>query len=318
MFIIGGRRVRKVVVKLFHSAPSPQILLPCRTNLSTKQSPTTSPTAVKTCKELSSSRLGLGVEGLLIVLDAFEELAEVALAEPSAARSLVLPARLVLDQAPDPLDDFDEHGGTIPQGLGEDLEQHALIVLVPQDPQLLALLVLRSGEGIAQAPWQALVVDGVGLGHEIEASAVGALPHLAKGGEDVVGFEGDVLQPRTLILLEICLDLRSPLGAKCGLVHGQQDHLVIGGQNNAVEPGVDSPHITRNELRELVEPCPFCDVVPRADKVIHVADNVVHPLQAIGERGGVDTLIPPEERPLEPAVLHQPQHDVPVKRHLRH
>jgi len=42
------------------------------------------------------------------------------------------------------------------------------------------------------------VVSVRGLGHEAEAPAGGPLSHGTQGGEDIVGFQSQVLQPRTL------------------------------------------------------------------------------------------------------------------------
>jgi predicted ATPase len=40
------------------------------------------------------------------------------------------------------LDDLEEHGRSVADGLGEDLQQRALVVAVDQDPELLGQLVL--------------------------------------------------------------------------------------------------------------------------------------------------------------------------------
>jgi hypothetical protein len=95
----------------------------------------------------------------------------------------------------------------VPQRLGENLKQDALVVLVDQNPQLLALFQLLGGQVRAHLLGQLLVVGVRGAGHEVEAPDLGALAHLPQRGEDVVALEGQVLEAGALVVLQIGLDL---------------------------------------------------------------------------------------------------------------
>jgi hypothetical protein len=173
--------------------------------------------------------LSLLVESSLKIFDRLEELREISLSESSAAGSLLhLGLGDGVEVASDALDDLDEDGGSVSEGLGEDLHQDAHVVLVDEEAELLARVdeVLRQGVG-ANARRGSLVVAVVGLGHELKAADQAALAHLLHGGQDVVGLEREVLQAGPAVLLEVRLDLGLPLGAEGGLVQGHEDLLVV-------------------------------------------------------------------------------------------
>jgi hypothetical protein len=56
-----------------------------------------------------------------------------------------------------------------------------------------------------------------------------------------------------LILFKIRLNLRFPFGAESWLVDGQEDHLVVVSEDDAVQPTVDSTDIVSNKLCKLVK-----------------------------------------------------------------
>src|SRR3954449_7093272 len=110
---------------------------------------------------------------LLLTLDRLEECLEVALAETERAMAL---------------DQLEEHGGPVAGGLGEDLQQVAVLVAVDQDAALLQLLDRRAHGADAAAQLGVLVV-GVRGGEELDALC----GHRVDGGDDVVGGQRDVL-----------------------------------------------------------------------------------------------------------------------------
>lgn len=132
---------------------------------------------------------------LLLEFESFEEGLEVALAEGLAAAAA---------------DDLEEERGAVLEGLGEELEEVALIVGVDEDAELAdGLVVLADGlvpvlleHGVHAVP--DLAVIGIGECEEVDASG-------AEGGDGVefiVGAEGQVLDAgRVHVPVEVFLDL---------------------------------------------------------------------------------------------------------------
>src|SRR5579871_5410574 len=84
----------------------------------------------------------------LVALDRLEQRFEVALPEPSRPASL---------------DDLEEHGGPVRDGLGEDLQQHPFVVPVDEDVEFLERVPRKVDT--ADAPAGLLVVRA-GHAHE--------------------------------------------------------------------------------------------------------------------------------------------------------
>src|SRR5579875_3025121 len=120
----------------------------------------------------SAIRLQVPAE-LLLALDGLEQGLKVALAE--AQRAV-------------PLDEFEEHGGPVADGLGEDLQQVAVLVAVDQDVPALELLDRHADLADAGAQLRVVVVR---VRRREELHATGA--HLVGGAQDVVGGQRDVL-----------------------------------------------------------------------------------------------------------------------------
>ena len=103
-----------------------------------------------------------------------------------------------------PLDDLYEDGGSVLHGLGEDLQQVAVVVVVDENPQLLegvdVLLDLDLGvlEPLAQ-----LAVVGVGDVEELGAS----VPEVLDALDDVVRPESNVLDTGGAVVIDVFLDL---------------------------------------------------------------------------------------------------------------
>src|SRR5688572_30812211 len=139
----------------------------------------------------------------LLALDRLEQRLEVPL--PEAARAL-------------PLDDLVEHGGTVLDGLREDLEEIAVGVAVDEDPEL------REPVERLVDPADALLEIGVvRRRHREELDA--ALAQRADRREDVVRGEREVLHAGPAVELEILVDLRLLLALR-RLVDRELDALV--------------------------------------------------------------------------------------------
>ena len=108
------------------------------------------------------------LERALELLHTLEELLEVALAEAAAAAALDLLAVLavgVVEHAADALDDLEEERRAVAQRPREHLDQHALVVAIDQQPELLRLgEVLGREEVVADALGQLAVVSADGAG----------------------------------------------------------------------------------------------------------------------------------------------------------
>ena len=122
-----------------------------------------------------------------------------------------------------------------------------------------------------------------------------------------------MLHARTLVLLEVRLDLALARRVERGLVHGEDDHLVVGRQHHRVEPGIDGSNVFGHELGKLVESGAMHQVIPHRNEVRHVADNVIHPSEPVRDvLLRVDGRVP---RQVRPGVIprHEPQHHVAVQ-----
>mmetsp|Transcript_533 Transcript_533/g.1099 ORF Transcript_533/g.1099 Transcript_533/m.1099 type:complete len:271 (-) Transcript_533:533-1345(-) len=226
---------------------------------------------------------------VLVYFNALEKVPEVALAESPATRLLDTSSIL----AAQPLDDFDEDGGSVSERLGEDLQQDALVVLVDEDAHLLGQYVLRLSQALEADTRSAAGIVVCGLGsHELKAPPVGSVPHQPKGSKYVIREERHVLHPLALVLLEVSLNLGLALGAVGGLVYREKDHLVVVGEHYAVEAAVDCAHVLCGELGEVVETQHVLDVVLGGLQGPHIPHYVVeaihsvltHPLQPLGWR----------------------------------
>mmetsp|Transcript_12638 Transcript_12638/g.53150 ORF Transcript_12638/g.53150 Transcript_12638/m.53150 type:complete len:510 (-) Transcript_12638:66-1595(-) len=278
------------------------------------------------CQSTSSLLLGVAeivqARSGLEALDRLEELREVALAEAAAAAGLLDHVRGDLAHAAHALDDLEEDGGTIADRLCENLQEHALVVLVDKHAELLRLGVLLLGEGATNLGGEVGVVLLAGLGHEIEAAAVRHRAHGAQRGEEVVALEGEVLQARAVVLLEVGLNLRLAAGAECGLVDGKQHHLLVVREHHRVEAAVHGADVLRGELGELMEAGEARHVVDDLQEVGHVADGVVEAPDAervllaarVAALPARRALVARQERALEALLqLHVPQHDLAVQ-----
>src|SRR5262249_44259683 len=124
----------------------------------------------------------------LLVFNGLEEGLEVPLAKASR---------------PVALDDLEEEGGTVLYGLGEDLEQVALLVAIDEDSQVGDLADVLGDR--ADAVGEQLIIGARDLQ---ERDIVGA--HRADRGDDIVSGHGNVLDARSAIELQELLDLRPP------------------------------------------------------------------------------------------------------------
>src|SRR6185312_14313400 len=109
----------------------------------------------------------------LLALDRLEQRLEVALAE--AQRAV-------------PLDELKEHGRTVADRLGEDLQQVAVLVAVDQDAARLQLLD-RHPHLADPRPQLGVLVVRVGRGEELDALG----PQHVDGAQDVVRGQREVL-----------------------------------------------------------------------------------------------------------------------------
>jgi len=119
------------------------------------------------------------------------------------------------------LNDLNEDGRAILDGLGEDLEQVTGLVIVDQDIEVLDdVQVLRDlGSGTLEAETQVLIVGGRD-GQELHTAGT----QVGDGLDDILGVEGNVLDTSTTIVLAVLGDLGLLL-AHGGLVDGHLDLL---------------------------------------------------------------------------------------------
>src|ERR1700735_5476738 len=147
------------------------------------------------CRPRASDRLAGGAAGSpelsevappgLLPLDCLEQRLEVALAE--ALRAV-------------PLDQLEEHRRPVLHGLGEYLQQVAVLVPVRQDPELPQLI--ERNASLAD-PFAQRVVIAVRRGQEVDAHRA----HAADGRHDVIGGQGDVLDAGAAVELQVLVDL---------------------------------------------------------------------------------------------------------------
>src|SRR5512133_1350697 len=215
----------------------------------------------------------------LLTLQGHEQRLEVALAEPAGAV---------------PLDQLEEHCRPILGHPGEDLQQIALVVPVGEDAQLLEAVQVQLdvAEAVGQLP-----VVGVGDPHELDA----AVAQGAHAGHDVAGLDGDVLDPRAAVEVQVLVDLGAFL-ALGRLVDGELDAPVavpddLGHQGRVL--GRDGLVAEVDQLGEAQDPLVELDP-PVHLAQLDVADHVVDGLQAdrrqrVGHRGPGGE--PGQERP---------------------
>src|SRR5829696_381002 len=129
---------------------------------------------------------------VLLALDRLEERLEVALAEAEGAV---------------PLDELEEHGRAVAEGLGEDLQQVAVLVPVDEDLALLQLLDRHVDVADALAQLGVLVVA---VRSVEELDTVGAQG--VHRGEDVVRRDREMLGTGAAVELEVLVDLALLLG----------------------------------------------------------------------------------------------------------
>ena len=126
---------------------------------------------------------------MLIHLDALKECLEV-----SSTEALVVV----------PLNDLDKDGRPVLEGLGENLEQVTVIVVIDENPQLLedvdVFFDLHLG---ALEPLAELAVIGVGNVQELSAS----VPKVLDALDDVVRPESNVLDSGGAVVIDVFLDL---------------------------------------------------------------------------------------------------------------
>jgi predicted ATPase/DNA-binding CsgD family transcriptional regulator len=215
----------------------------------------TAPAAAELPQGRAFRRLQVAAQ-LLLALDRLEQRLEVALAE--AERAV-------------PLDELEEHGRPVADGLGEDLQQVAVLVPVDEDAALLQLL---DGDADLTDP---AAQDRVGVvavwrGQELHAP----LGQLVHGGADVRGREGQVLNTGAAVVLQVLVDLRLAL-AFGRLVERELDPVVAARDDLAHQRRVLGGDVVADELgqvREAHDPVVEGDpLVHRAE--FHVADDVV-------------------------------------------
>ena len=144
----------------------------------------------------------------LLFLDGDEQTLEI-----SSSKALVV----------SPLDDLIEKSRPVLNGLGEDLKQVAVLVVVKQDLVLLeGVDVLSHLDAHIRQILADVVVVCVGNAEEFDAS----FSERADCFNDGLSLEGDVLSSCAVIVIDVFLDLRLLL-ALGGLVDGHLDVLVV-------------------------------------------------------------------------------------------
>src|SRR5215207_3489618 len=204
-----------------------------------------------------SRRLEVASKGLL-TLDRLEERLEVALAERRRAV---------------PLDHLEEDRRPVLRGLGEDLEQVAVLVAVGEDPKPLEVAVVLVD--VPDAPLDLLVV-GLRCVEEEDA----ALLHRGDRPDDVLALERDVLHTGTAVELEVLLDLALAL-AFGRIVDRELDLAAAVGHDLGHQRGILRLNLVVAEVDDVRHPE---DALVEPDPVVHaaeldVADDVVECLQ---------------------------------------
>ena len=215
----------------------------------------------------------------MFAFNGFEESFEVSFAEAAASFAL---------------DDLVEDGGAVFYGAREDLQHVAFVVAVDEDAE--AFEFVDGLVDLADALLEFGVV-GVGDGEEVDS----LLLHFGDCVEDVVGGEGDVLDARTLVEVEVLFDLRFA-AAFGGFIDGELDvavavghHLghqggVLGGDVFVVEVLVEAEaHDVGVEVDPLVHGVPayVADHVVDVDEADWAGDVVVGDMTVAGEEGAV-------------------------------
>src|SRR5579884_3579748 len=206
----------------------------------------------------------------LLALDRLEQGLEVALAEGRRAV---------------PLDHLEEDRRPVLRGLGEDLQQVAVVVAVDEDPVLLQYRPLLGD--LAHAP-RRFVVVGVGRVEKLEA----ALLHRLDGADDVGRRERDVLRAGAAVELDVLLDLALALAL-----------------GRLVDRELDLPGAVRHDLGHEGR-------ILGLDLVVPEVEDVRHPEHALVE---LDPVVHPAELDVADDVVDVREADalpgVPVLRH---
>src|SRR5581483_8890382 len=190
----------------------------------------------------------------LLALDRLEERLEVPVAE--AARTV-------------PLDHLEEERRAVLRGLGEDLQQIAVVVTVGEDPQ--PLQVVPALVDVADAVGR-LVVVRVGRREEHHAAALQCLDCL----DDVRRLDRDVLRAGAVIELEVLLDLALAL-ALGRLVDRELDLPLAVGHHLRHQRGVLGRDVFVAEVDHLRHPeDAFVELDPVLHPAeLHVSDDVI-------------------------------------------
>src|SRR5215207_3983875 len=212
-----------------------------------------------------SRRLEVASKGLL-TLDRLEERLEVALAERRRAV---------------PLDHLEEDRRPVLRGLGEDLEQVAVLVAVGEDPKPLEVAVVLVD--VPDAPLDLLVV-GLRCVEEEDA----ALLHRGDRPDDVLALERDVLHTGTAVELEVLLDLALAL-AFGRLVDRELDLAAAVGHDLGHQRGILRLNLVVAEVDDVRHPE---DALVEPDPVVDAAELVVDPVRLLNSAGAALHCLP--------------------------
>mmetsp|Transcript_1696 Transcript_1696/g.5954 ORF Transcript_1696/g.5954 Transcript_1696/m.5954 type:complete len:246 (-) Transcript_1696:704-1441(-) len=183
-----------------------------------------------------------------IVLDALEQRSKISLTKASATSSLSsLRKRASLS-----LNNLDKYGWTVTKRLSEDLEQCSLSLSVNEDGQLFAFFNFFLGNLIAHLFWNDFrIIVSMWLPLEIESCP--SLLHLANSLVNIIGQESQVLYSRSLIVLQVVLNLRNLFGSIRWLIEWKENHLVVIGAHYRVQSRLLSSNILGNKFSKFVE-----------------------------------------------------------------
>lgn len=201
-----------------------------------------------------------------------------------------------------PLNNLNKDGRAVHEGLGEDLQQIAALIVVDEDAEALdrvqVLLELPAALLRLEALAHGVIVRGGDVDEVDAARAQGR-----DGGDDVRREEGDVLDARARVEDDVLLDLGHLL-ARSGLVDGHLDNVVGRGHDDGAqgrELGADLGVIHRPEAVEgealLVKGTGRNHLVPRlvSDAVVDADEGHVGHLH--GGSALVTSAESGEERP---------------------
>lgn len=187
------------------------------------------------------------------------------------------------------LDDFEEEGGSVLDGLGEDLEEVALVVVVDQDLVLLQDVdVLRHLDVHVGEVLPDVVVVGVRDAQKLHSSA----PHVFHSPDYLLGVESDVLHACVVVVVDVLLNLALllPVGR---LVDGHLHVLVVVRHHDRPQGGVLG---VNHRVVHRPEPVETQSVLVVLDRRLHlqvglVAHYVVDLLKPDGSHNSVEGLL---------------------------